>query len=385
MRGHVRKRGTTWAVVVDVGRDPDTGKRRQRWTSGYKRRRDAEKALSELLSRLDGGVYVEPSKVTMADYLTARWLPAMRTQVRPSTWASYAGHVRTYLIPRLGHVPVQRVTADQLTALYGDLLAGGGRDGGALAARTVRYIAQTVRRALRDAEDAGLVPRNVAEKARPPKADTRNRETMRTWTPQQLRAFLASRGDDRLYGLWALLASTGLRRGEALGLAWEHVDLEAGRLAVRRALVCVGYQVQISEPKTTKSRRSVALDPGTVDALRAHRKAQLAERIALGPAWQDTGLVFTREDGALIHPDRASKLFERHLAAVDGLPRIRLHDLRHTHATLCLAAGIHPKVVSERLGHATVSMTLDTYSHAIPAMQEDAAAKVAALVLDAGT
>lgn len=384
MRGHVRKRGATWAVVVDVGRDAETGKRRQRWHSGYKRRRDAETALSELLSRLDGATYVEPSKVTVADYLTGRWLPAMATQVRPSTLASYAQHVRSYLVPRLGHVPVQRVTADQLSAMYAELLAGGGRDGGALSPRTVRYVHQTVRRALRDAEDAGLVPRNVAEKARPPR-QTRNRETMRTWTPQQLRAFLASRGDDRLYAMWALLASTGLRRGEALGLAWEHVDLEAGRLAVRRALVCVGYQVQISEPKTAKSRRSVALDPGTVDALRAHRKAQLAERMALGPAWTDTGLVFTREDGAAIHPDRASKLFDRHLAAVDGLPRIRLHDLRHTHATLCLAAGIHPKVVSERLGHATVAMTLDTYSHAVPAMQEDAAAKVAALVLDAGT
>jgi integrase len=380
MRGHVRKRGSTWAVVVDVGRDPDTGKRRQRWHGGYKRRRDAEKALSELLSRLDGGVYVTPSKVTMADYLDGRWLPAMRTQVRPSTWASYAGHVRTYLVPRLGHVPVQRVTADQLSALYADLLAGGGRDGGALSPRTVRYVAQTVRRALRDAEDAGLVPRNVAEKARPPKADTRNRETMRTWTPQQLRGFLASRQEDRLYGLWALLASTGLRRGEALGLAWDNVDLEAGRLAVRRALVCVGYQVQFSEPKTSKSRRSVALDPGTVEALRAHRRAQVAERGALGPAWEDHGLVFAREDGAALHPDRVSKLFETHIAAVAGLPRIRLHDLRHSHATMCLAAGINPKVVSERLGHATVSMTLDTYSHAIPAMQEDAATRVAALV-----
>lgn len=378
MRGHVRKRGKTWSVVVDVGRDPDTGRRRQKWHSGYQRRKDAETALSELLTRLDGGSYVEPSKLLVRDYLVDRWLPGMRTQVRPSTLASYEQHVRSYIVPALGGVLLQRLSADQLNALYADLLASGGRRETGLSVRTVRYVHQTIRRALGDAENSGLVPRNVATKARPPK-QTRNRDAMRTWTGPQLRAFLESRADDRLYALWLVLGATGLRRGEALGLGWEGVDLDAGRLAVRRALISIGYETSFSEPKTAKSRRSVALDPGTVEALRAHRKAQLAERLALGPAWQDNGLVFCREDGAAIHPDRVSKLFDQHIAAA-GVPRIRLHDLRHTHATLALQAGIHPKVVSERLGHSTVSMTLDTYSHAIPSMEEDAAVKVAALV-----
>lgn len=243
----------------------------------------------------------------------------------------------------------------------------------------MRYLHAIVRRALADAVEWGLITRNPAAKARPPKA-ARNREAMRTWTAPQLRAFLEGRADDRLYPLWLVLASTGMRRGEALGLAWDAVDLDASRLAVRRALVNVAYKLEFSEPKTEKSRRSVALDPGTVDALRAHRKAQAEERLALGPAWHDHGLVFTREDGQPVHPDRASKLFDQHVNTA-GLPRIRLHDLRHTHATLALQAGIHAKVVSERLGHSTIAMTLDTYSHAIPAMQEDAAAKVAALVL----
>jgi integrase len=268
--------------------------------------------------------------------------------------------------------------------MYAELLASGRQDGEALSPRTVRYLHAIVRRALEDAVRWRLVTRNVAEQADPPKP-TRNRDAMRTWTAGQLRVFLEHVRDDRLYALWALLASTGMRRGEALGLDDEHLDLNRSRVAIRRNLVAVrgrGDEREAfwSEPKTEKSRRSVALDPATVDALRAHRKRQLEERMALGPARQDRGVVFAREDGLELDPDWVSKRFER-LATQVGLPAIRLHDLRHTHATLALQAGIHPKVVSERLGHSSISMTLDTYSHAIPAMQEDAAARVAALVL----
>jgi integrase len=202
---------------------------------------------------------------------------------------------------------------------------------------------------------------------------------MRTWSADDLRDFLDGLHGDRLYAAWHVAASTGLRRGELLALRWDDIDLEGARLSVRRSFVSVGYEVRLSEPKTKRSRRQLALDRATVGALRDHRRRQLEERISWGPAWQDTGLVFTREDGTLIHPDRLTKSFNRHVNG-SGLPRIRLHDLRHTHATLALQAGIHPKVVSERLGHATVSITLDTYSHAIPAMQQDAAERVAELV-----
>lgn len=379
MRGHVRRRGNSWAVVVDVGRDAD-GKRKQKWSGGFRRRKDAERALSDTLSRLDGGAYVEPHKITVGDYLTGQWLPAMQTQVQQSTLESYARNVRGHVLPQLGPVPLQRLTGDQLSTLYAQLLIDGRRDGQGLAPRTVRYTHAIVRRALSDAVQSGLLTRNPADRAKPPR-QAPNRDAMRTWTAAELRAFLQSRADDRLYAMWMVLASTGMRRGEVLGLGWEHVDLDAGRIAVRRALTNVAYGLVWSEPKTAKSRRSVALDPATVAALRDHRKAQLQERMAWGPAWTDHGLVFCRENGEPVHPDRVSKLFDQHLKAAD-LPRIRLHDLRHTHATLALSAGIHPKVVSERLGHATIAMTLDTYSHAIPAMEADAAAKVAALVLD---
>jgi len=175
---------------------------------------------------------------------------------------------------------------------------------------------------------------------------------------------------------------TGMRRGEAIGLRWSDVDLEAGRLAVRRALIPCGRDVIVSEPKTIKGRRVIAIDPGTVEVLKAQATRQLDEQDEWDEAWIETGLVFTQENGAALDPETVSRHF-RQAVKRSMLPTIRLHDLRHTHATLALQAGIHPKVVSERLGHATISITLDTYSHAIPALQEEAAALIAGLVFAA--
>jgi integrase len=387
MRGHVRRRGKGWCVVVELPRDPATGKRRQKWHSGFERKRDAERALSNIVGRIDEGSYVPPSRLTLGAFLTDRWLPTMKVRVRPSTYDSYRRIVEGRIVPALGLVPLQHVTGDQLTAVYADWLAHGRRPRGTrdkragtgLSPRTVRYAHAIVRLALADAVRWGHLTRNPAEQADPPTAE-RNRQAMKTWTPGQLGRFLESRRDDRLYALWHLLAMTGERRGEVLGVVWPNVDLQAARLAVRRTALEVGGKLIDGEPKTDKGRRNVALDADTVAVLDAHRKRQLEERLALGPAYQDRGLVFCREDGTPLHPDQVSKAFKRHAKAA-CLPPIRLHDLRHSHATHCLEAGVHAKVVSERLGHSTVAMTLDTYSHAVPALEEDAAARVAALVL----
>jgi integrase len=168
-------------------------------------------------------------------------------------------------------------------------------------------------------------------------------------------------------------------RGEVLGLRWRDVDLGTARLSVRQSIVSVAYEIKFAEPKTARGRRSIAIDQRTVAALRAWRKDQLEDRMLLGDEYENSGLVFTREDGRFVHPDRFSQLFDKYVETA-GLRRIRLHDLRHTHATLALAAGVHPKVVSERLGHATVAFTLDVYSHAVPALQEKAADRVVAVV-----
>ena len=206
---------------------------------------------------------------------------------------------------------------------------------------------------------------------------------MHTWTKEQLKAFLDAVKDDHLSPLWHVIAMTGMRRGEAIGLRWSDVDLEAGRLSVRRALIPINREVVVSEPKTAKGRRVVALDPGTIEVLKAQAARQLDEQHEWDEAWIETGLVFTAEHGAALDPESLSRYF-RQAVKKTMLPQIRLHDLRHTHATLALQAGIHPKVVSERLGHATVSITFDTYSHAIPAMQEEEAALIAGLVFTKG-
>jgi integrase len=302
--------------------------------------------------------------------MRGQWLPAIRTRVRPGTWVEYQRKVDTHLIPAVGQVPLQQLTTAMLNAHYQQLLAGG------VGPRTVQYVHATIRKALNDAVRWGLLVRNPAQYATPP---TLRRVGLQTWTADELRRFLNSVDGERLVAMWRLAALTGLRRGEVLGLRWADLDLDNGWLAVRQTLVVVNNHIQVSQPKTARGRRRIALDPATCSALRQHRRAQVAERLGAGPSWSDTGLVFTHQDGRPLHPEYVRRLFDRHLQRI-GLPRIRLHDLRHTHATLALQAGVHPKVVSERLGHTTVAMTLDIYSHAIPALEQDAAATVAALI-----
>jgi integrase len=268
-----------------------------------------------------------------------------------------------------------------LNALYAELLENGRCNGkGGLSPRTVRYTHSVLRMALADAVGWKLLIRNVAASANPPaKAQA---GTKPTWTAQQLRRFLEQVGDDRLYPAFLLAAMTGMRRGEVLGLGWGAVDLDGAKLTVERSLVSVDYAVRMEEPKTAKGRRVIALDPATVAALKAHQGAQLDERLEMGGEWgNELDLVFTREDGSPIHPQSFSEAFEKHAAAAK-LPKLPLHGLRHTHATLALRAGVHAKVVSERLGHASVAFTLDTYTDALPDMQETAAGMVAALVLE---
>ena len=379
MRGHVRRRGTTWAVVVDVGRD-ESGRRRQSWHSGFRTRHAAEEELAQIVGRLQNGSYVKPDSQTVAPFMR-EWLDSIRATVRASTWATYQALTERHIIPALGRIPLQKLTPARLNALYATLLRDGHRNGkGGLSARSVRYVHVTIHKALADAVRWNLLPRNVADQASAPR---QQRREMGVWTAPQLRAFLDSAAGDRLYAAYFLAATTGLRRGEVLGLRWRDLDLNAGRLGVSQTLISVYGAPTFSTPKTAKGRRSVALDTSTVAELKAHRLRQLEERVALGlGALKDDALVFSALTGGPYHPDSFSDRFER-LIKSTGLPRIRLHDLRHTHATLALQAGIHPKVVSERLGHASIAITLDVYSHAIPALQEEAAEKVAALVFGA--
>lgn len=380
MRGHTRKRGKTWAYWVELGPDPATGKRRQQSRGGFARERDARAALNETLTRLGRGEQVTDGRVTVGRFLLDEWLPSRRSKVRESTWQSYRDALEGRVVPRVGGLRLASLTPKHVANLYDELEREGGRDprrGAGLSARTVRYTGMVLTRALDDAVKRGLIARNPAALVERPKPVARE---MRTWTPAQARAFLESVEADRLRALWVLYLTAGLRRGEALGLRWDDLDLDAGRLAVRRALVAVGYRVEWSQPKTERSRRVVAIDRETVGVLRAHRKAQAEERLAIGPGYSDDGLVFAQVDGQPIHPDYVSKTFDR-LARAAELPPIRLHDCRHTAATLLLDLGVPLKVVSERLGHSSISITADLYQHVLEHMQADAAELAGAALL----
>jgi len=307
----------------------------------------------------------------------SEWLPAARVTVRESTWASYRANLTLHVLPQLGHLQLRELSASQLNALYGELLENGRRDGsGGLSPRTVQLCHVTVHRVLKDAVRWGRLSRNVSDNADGPRV---RRPEIRAWDASELRRFLGHVRDDRLSGLYTLAATAGMRRGE-LGLRWSDVDFDAGRVRVRQSLVVTNYRPHFSEPKTQRSRRSIALDGGTVAALKAHRARQLEERLAWGASWTDSGLCFTKEDGSHLHPEQVTNAFERHVRDA-GLPRLSFHGLRHTFATIALGAGLHPKVVSDRLGHSNISITLDTYSHVIESVGEDAATKIGGLIL----
>jgi len=264
-----------------------------------------------------------------------------------------------------------------LNALYARLQSEGSGHG-ALSPKTVRYIHTTIHKALADAVDAGIAPKNVAERAKPPRPSRRSTRQVVSWDSHEIVQFLDAVANTRLAAVWRLAAMTGMRRGEILGLRWADLDLDARRLSVRQAVVAVAYEVIESTPKSHNAR-VIDLDHETVELLRMHRRHQEAERAEWGEDYEDHDLVAARENGTPIHPHSFSQTFERLLRRA-GIRTIRLHDLRHTHATLALKAGVPVKVVSERLGHESPAFTLKQYAHVIPGMQAAAAAAVAELI-----
>lgn len=291
------------------------------------------------------------------------------------------------MLPTLGEVPLGRLLPEDLDALYVRLLDSGRLNGtgGGLSSASVRYVHRILRKALNDALRKGSISRNPAATTDPPRragAD-RSEQEMRVWTAAQLRSFLSLIESHRLAPAFVLAAHTGMRRGEVLGLRWSDVDLANGRISVRQAVIAVAYQLRISDVKTGTARRTIDIDSPVVARLSAWWRRQAEERLLVGPAYDDHGLVFARPDGRPIHPEFFSRTFDRVVASSD-LPAIRPHDLRHTHASLLLRAGVPVKVVSERLGHASPGFTLNVYQHVIPGMQAEAAATFSRLLSPPG-
>jgi integrase len=254
---------------------------------------------------------------SLGRFLVGQWLPAIERTVRATTFVNYRGHVERHLVPHLGAVPLGELTGTVINKIYADLLVSGKiANRRPLSPTRVRRIHATLHRALRDGSVGGLLVDNPADRCDPPRARADEIGEMCTWDAGQLRHFLEIDRQDRLFALWHVLAMTGMRRGEALALSWRDVDLDEGRLAVRQCLVAVGHEVHVSLPKTVRARRVIALDRSTIEVLGRHADGA------------GDGFVFTNPGGGFLHPNLVSKAFARSVAA-SGLPRIRLHDLRH--------------------------------------------------------
>ena len=383
MPGSIIKRSkNSWTVVINLGRDPMTGKRRQLWRSVKGPKRDAETLLVQLLHQRDTGIDVPPGKITLGQFME-RWLEDYaRPNVSPKTLLQYTDFVRRGLIPALGSIPLAKLRPQHIQAYYSHALQHGRADGkGGLSAKTVLHIHRLLREALQHAVKWQVLARNPADAVEPPRPQRYNPPVL---SPEEVRRLLTKAADKPSGAIIHTAVMSGLRRGELLGLRWRDVDLDAGLLhVVQSAQWLPGQGWSFRQPKTHHGRRPVALAPATVEVLREHRRRQLKDRLALGEAYRDHDLVFATPLGTPIDTSNLRRAWDRIVNAA-GLPHLRFHDIRHVHATLMLAGGVHPKVVAERLGHANVGITLDTYSHVLPNLQAQAATALERLLAAGG-
>lgn len=385
--GRITQRGErTWLVRVFLGTekviDPETGEPKINPKTGrpvinnkyhnktiHGTKKDAQAYLNKVLRERDMGTYIEPAKLSLDEYL-AKWLAtAAKPRLRPRTFESYERLLRCHVRPTLGNRALSAITPMEIQALY-----NGMQEQKDLSARTVRYVHAVLRNALGQAVKWRFLQQNPTDNVDLPR---QQREEMSPLSSEEVKHFLEACEEDRFGMVFRLLLTTGLRPGEALALRWSDVDLEAGRLHVQRSLVPgKGFE----EPKTARARRVVPLPPSVTKAVKQHKKAQTEARLQAGENWQDLNLMFTGSEGQPVHYRNLVRRHFKPLLVKARLPEnLRLYDLRHTHATLLLKEGVNPKIVSERLGHASITLTLDTYSHVLPDMQKEVVEKLETL------
>jgi len=372
MRGHVIKRyKNSYTVVLNMGIDPNTGKRKQQWISVKGNKKDAEKRLAEMLHQIDTGSFMKPGKTTVAEFLE-RWLKDYaRLNLAPRTAEGYETIIRCHLAPGLGSIPLTQLKPEHIQRYYSDMLTNGKCDHkGSLSPTTVRQHHMVLHRALHIATNWGLIPRNPADVIDPPRSQ---RPEMHVMNEDNIQGFLEAARSTPYYALFYVALFTGMRRSELLALRWSDADLVLGQISVNKSLHRLRDGSFVStQPKTAKGRRTIALPPSASLTLKQHRERQEQAQLVLGRLVQESDLVFSHPDGSPLLPDTVSQAWRR-LTVRYGLNGIRLHDARHSHASLMLKQGVHPKIVQERLGHASIQMTLDTYSHVAPGLQEAAA------------
>lgn len=361
--GSVTRRGKKWAARAYLGYDGD--KRIVQWLGTFDTEREAKRAVREAESARDKGLAVRPDKQTVGEYMT-EWLEAKRTEVRWGTWKKYRWLTTKHVLPALGKIQLTKLSPEHLQQLYVKLQT----QPAPISNRSILHLHNMLHSALDRAVKWGKIPRNVTSLVSPPRPEQRDSVI---WSAEELRGFLASANDVRYGMVFFLAAMTGMRRAEICGLRWEDIDLTNGELHVRRSLVHVsGVGPTFQETKTTRSRRTISIDPFTAEELVRHREFQLQEKHLLGDSYQDIGLVIAREDG---RPSPYRTIDNQWNACLQraGVPRMGIHGLRHTHASALIAEGVPINVVSERLGHARTSITMDIYVHSNHRQQRDAA------------
>jgi integrase len=374
--GHIRERSPgSFEVRYSLGTDPATGKRREATVTVRGTRKDADKELRRLLKTTDDGAHVDPTRMTVRDWL-ASWLDSIREEVSPKTHERYSEIVNHFLAPALGNLPIAKLAPAHIQKCYSDLAEGGRRDGkpGGLSPRTRRHIHRILSSALARAVEQQLIARNPAEVFRRGLPKVERRE-MATLTAAQSRQLLEAVRHTRLYWPVLLALTTGMRRGEILALRWKNLGDNSGTVRVVESLEQTKAGLRFKPPKSGKAR-AITLPAFAAEELRRWKVVQAEELLQLGIRLDGNSLACARADGEPMQPRSLTHEFTVLLARREELPRVRFHDLRHTHATQLLLAGVHPKIAQERLGHSTVSTTLDLYSHVSETMQEDAAAKI---------
>jgi integrase len=364
--GTIRQRiKNSWEIRYDAPDNTGTMKRRTETVRGS--RRDAEKALRDRLGQVDTGGFVPKTTETVAEFMHKWLFTYAATNTKPSTQRGYAGAIRRYIAPSVGHLPLQAVQPFHIQKMHADMLGRG------LSERTTLHAHTILKQALNHAVKWGLLVRNVAhavDAPRPPDVE------LEMWDVPTIHRFIKAAKESPFGDLYHLAILTGMRRGELVGLKWEYVNLDAQTLAVTNTLQRInGMGIVEGGPKSRRSRRQIALGNEATRLLTEVRTRQLEKRLSAGPLWEDRGYVFCQDNGRSLHPDKVSNKFKQ-IVDENALPHLSLKGLRHAHATLLLSAGIHPKVVSERLGHSRISVTMDIYSHVMPGMQEEAARAV---------
>ncbi len=356
-----KRKDGRWVARLTVGYEG--GKQKRKCIYGRTREEVAAKLARVIQAKADG-LPVTNDRITFGQFLD-KWLEdSVKSSVREATYYRYTREVRLHIEPTLGKIKLARLSPGDIQALMNGKLKEG------LSPASVRHMHAVIRRALEQAYQWQLVPRNVAKLVRPPRVQ---RYEAKTLSPEQAAAFLEAVKGDKLEALYTVAMALGLRRGEALALKWEDIDMEAGTLRVRHTLKSLpGGGWDLTEPKSRQSRRTLGLPQFALAALRDHRKRQLEEKLKQGKQWQDHGFVFTSVIGTPLDGDNVYKLFRR-LLKDNSLPDIRFHDLRHSCASLLLAKGISPRVIMETLGHSQISLTMDTYSHVMPVLMKEAA------------